>query len=157
MQRLEKIWYGYMFAKALIHQASSNEKAIEQNFLFASKILNTLKLILYEDEVTPYNLAYPTISRNLIDFDLCTIEISLAMYFKEVGLLLSSAQAYETATSLSLSLIGTNENPNGDHVYLRLAKVSCLQAMSAYLECGMTTKVVELEKKYDAIKTLDLK
>lgn len=157
MQRLEKIWYGYMFAKALVHQANNSGKAMEENFLFASKILNTLKRVLYENEVTPYNLAYPTISRTLIDFDLCAVEISLAMYYKEVGLLLSSAQAYETATSLSLSLVGTNDNPNGDYVYLRLAKVSCLQAMRSYLECGMTTKVIELEKKYETINTLDLK
>lgn len=157
MQRLEKIWYGYMYAKSLVHQANNNEKIARQNFLFASQILNTLKKILYENEITPYNLAYPTVSRNVIDFDLCIVEISLAMHYKEIGFLLLSAQAYETATSLSLSLMGIDENSGGDYIYLKIAKTSCLQAIKLYNECEIINKVIELGERYEAIETLGMK
>jgi len=157
MQRLEKIWYGYMYAKALVNQANTGRKFTEQNYLFASDILGVLKRVLYEKEITPFNLAYPTISRERIDFDLCIIEITLATYYKDVGLLLSSAKAFETATSLALSLIGVNDSFSGDYLYMKVAKVSCLQALKSYIELGATNKAEELMDKYKIIETLMLK
>ena len=158
MQRLEKIWLGYLYAKSLIGQASNEITLVEQNCLFAIKIFSTLRRLLYENEVTPFNLAYPMISQTRINFELCIVETTLASYYKEVGLLLSSAKIYETVTKLALSLFGADEDSNaGDHLYLKIASVSCLQALDIYYNLDMLHKVFELNEKFEAIKTLSLK
>lgn len=158
MHRLEKIWCGYMYAKALIEQASSETALVEQNCLFAIKIFNTLRRLLYENEVTPFNLAYPMISQARINFELCMVETTLASYYKEVGLLLSSAKIYETVTELALSLFGADEDSNSsDQLYLKIASASCLQALDIYDNLDKPSEVFELTQKYEAIKTLSLK
>lgn len=158
MQRLEKIWCGYMYAKALIEQARIEIKLVEKNCLFAIKIFNTLRRLLYENEVTPFNLAYPMISQTRINFELCMVETTLASYYKEVGLLLSSAKIYETIIKLALSLFGADEDSTAsDQLYLKIASVSCMQALDIYYNLDTPSKVLELTKKYEAIKTLSLK
>lgn len=158
MQRLEKIWFGYLYAKSLIAQSSQDSILIEPNCLFAVKIFNTLRRILYENEVTPFRLEYPMISLGRINYELCAVETRLAMYYKDVGLLLSSATTYETIVTLALSLFGTEEDSSAaDQIFLRLAAVSCLQALESYSILGMADKIHELREKYDAIKTLSQK
>lgn len=155
MQRLERIWFGYLYAKSLIAQSSQNMALVEQNCLFAVKIFNTLRRILYENEVTPFNLSFPMISQTRINYELCAVETRLAMYYKDVGLLLSSATTYETIVTLALSLFGAEEDSNsGDQIFLKLAAVSCLQALDSYFILNVPDKIHELREKYDAIKTL---
>ena len=158
MQRLEKIWFGFLYAKSLINQASKDMIIAEQNYLFAVRIFNVLRRILYENEVTPFNLVFPTINQSRINFELCAVETRLAMYYKDVGLLLSSAKTYETISTLALSLFGAEEDSSSeDQVFLKLASVSCLQALEGYYSLNMQSKAHELCEKYDAIKTLSLK
>lgn len=158
MQRLEKIWFGYLYAKSLIAQSNQDSILIEPNCLFAVKIFNTLRRILYENEVTPFRLEYPMISQGRINYELCAVETRLAMYYKDVGLLLSSATTYETIVTLALSLFGTEEDSSAaDQIFLRLAAVSCLQALESYSILGIADKMHELREKYDAIKTLSQK
>ena len=158
MQRLEKIWFGFLYAKSLINQASVETELVEPNCLFAIKIFNTLRRLLYENEVTPFNFVFPMISQKRINFELCAVEITLATYYKDVGLYLSSAKTYETITTLALFLFGAEEDSSsGDHIYLRLASVSCLQALEIYYNLDIPNKVLELNRKYEAIKTLSLK
>lgn len=158
MQRLEKIWFGFLYAKSLIDQSSRDLILLEQNCLFAVKIFNTLRRILYENEVTPFNLAFPMISQGRINYELCAVETRLAMYYKDVGLLLLSATTYETIATLALSLFGAEEDSSaGDQIFLKLASVSCLQALDSYITLGMPDKIHELNEKFEAIKTLSLK
>lgn len=157
MLRLEKICYGFLYAKSLIDQSSVKRELIEQNCLFAIKIFNTLRRILYENEVTPFNLIFPMISQGRINYELCVVETKLAMYYRDVGLLLSSAKTYETVTALALSLMGAEEDSiAGDQIYLKFASISCIQALENYSALGMSSKVLELREKYEAIKMLSL-
>lgn len=157
MHRLEKIRFGYLYAKSLIDQSSQNITLVEQNCLFAVKIFNTLRRILYENEVTPFNFAFPMISQRRINYELCTVETRLAMYYKDVGLLLSSATTYETIATLALSLFGAEEDSSvSDQIFLKLASVSCLQALDSYFTLGMPNKIHELSEKFEAIKLLSL-
>lgn len=145
MQLLEKIWFGFFYAKSLINQANKDMIIAEQNCLFAIRIFNVLRRILYENEVTPFNLVFPMINQSRINFELCAVETRLAMYYKDVGLLLSSAKTYETISTLALSLFGAEEDSSSeDWVFLKLASVSCLQALEGYYSLNMQSKVHEL-------------
>lgn len=155
MQRLEKIWFGFLYAKALIDQSSQDSILIEKNCLFAVKIFHTLRRILYEKEVTPFNLVFPMINQRRISYELCAVETKLAMYYKDVGLLLSAATTYETITTLALSLFGAEEDSSAsDQIFLKLALVSCLQALDSYFTLGMPNKIHELNEKLEAILSL---
>lgn len=158
MQRLEKICFGNMYAKALIVQSSSNEILVEENCLLAMKILNTLRMLLYENETTPFNWVYPMVNLEKINFELCLVKITLASYYKETGNHLSAAETYETATDLALALFGSNEeSANIDHLYLKIALLSCVQSMDNYYRLDMDRKVSELKNRYEMIWTLSLK
>ena len=158
MQRLEKIWLGYMYSKALINQSSNNEILVEENCLLAIKIFNTLRILLYENEITPFNLFYPMINLEKINFELCLVKITLASYYKETGNYLSAAETYETATDLALALFGSNEeSANIDHLYLKIALLSCVQSMENYYRLDMDRKVSELKNRYEMIWTLSLR
>lgn len=156
MQRIEKIRFGFLYAKSLINQAVAGDSQLEKNVLFAIKIFNTIRRLLYENEVTPFSLAYPTINQERINFELCTVEISLASYYTEIGLYLSSAKTYETVATLALSLFGERESCAEDHIYLKLALVSCRHALEIYNNLKLDDKILDISRKYEAIKMLDV-
>lgn len=106
------VWF--LYAKSLINQANKDMIIAEQNCLFAIRIFNVLRRILYENEVTPFNLVFPMINQSRINFELCAVETRLAMYYKDVGLLLSSAKTYETISTLALSLFGAEEDSSSE-------------------------------------------
>lgn len=154
MLRLEKISFGYLYAKSLIDQAKSDVQLLEQNCLFAVKILNTIRRLLYENEVTPFDLSSPMISQGRINFDLCAVEIMLASYYSETGLILSAAKTYESVTALALSLVGVEESDAADHLYLKIASVSCAHSFEYYRILNNKQKIYELSEKIEIIKTL---
>lgn len=156
MQRIEKIRFGFLYAKSLINQAVAGDSQFEKNVLFAIKIFDTIRRLLYENEVTPFSLAYPTINQERINFELCTVEISLASYYTEIGLYLSSAKTYETVATLALSLFGERESCAEDHIYLKLALVSCWHALEIYNNLKLDDKILDISRKYEAIKMLDV-
>ena len=154
MLRLEKISFGYLYAKSLIAQAKFDIRLLEQNCLFAVKILNTIRRLLYENEVTPFELSSPTLSQGRINFDLCSVEIILASYYSEIGLFLSAAKTYESVATLALSLVGVDESDVADHLYLKIASVSCRHSFEYYSILNNKLKMNELNEKFERIQTL---
>lgn len=155
MQRLEKIWYGYSYAKTLMAQAGSDILLVEHNYSFAMEILNTVKMLLFENEVTPYNPSYPMIDKKRVNSDLCLAKITLGSYYKDVGRYLLAANTYESAIEIALSLIGASEDSqNQDYLFWKTAMLACLQAMEIYAILEMPVEVSSLTRKYEKIRTL---
>ena len=115
---------------------------------------NAHKFINSSNTFTPFRLEYPMISQGRINYELCAVETRLAMYYKDVGLLLSSATTYETIVTLALSLFGTEEDSSAaDQIFLRLAAVSCLQALESYSILGMADKIQIMYNNLRKLKT----
>ena len=94
------------------------------------------------------------ISQGRINFDLCAVEIILASYYSEIGLFLSAAKTYESVTTLALSLVGVDESDVADHLYLKIASVSCRHSFEYYSILNNKLKMNELNEKFERIQTL---
>jgi len=155
MQRLEKIWFGHMYAKTLIEQAKYNYFLVETNYTFAIEVLTAIRLLLYEKETTPLSIIHPMIDLKKINSEICMAKMVLASYYKETGRNLMAVETYESTIELALSLVGVNEDSqHNDLLYVKTALMSCVQTMEIYAMLDMVNEANAIKAKYEKIRTL---